>query len=489
VSARLSSADTAWLHMDRPTNLMVINSVDLFDEPLDWELVKQITQTRLIDRYPRFRQRVVESRLPLRAPRWEDDPDFSLEHHMHHRALPAPGDRAALQELVSDLMTQPLDRNRPLWHTYMVDGFGNGAAIIHRIHHCIADGVSLARVMLSLTDAQPKVGIAPAPAADRPDSNNGLVRGVVASTGHAMLSAGSAGATALRQAADIAGSPAHAASLSGAVVRDGATALRLLMTPADAASAIKGDPGISRRVAWSGGKSLAQIKRIAHANDATVNDVLMAALTGALRHYLQERGSPTREIQAMVPFNLRPLDEPIPRELGNRFGLVFLPLPIGVSGSYRRLVEVRKRMGEVKRSRDGAVSYALLSATGLTPEPIERRIVDLFTGKGTAVVTNVPGPAEPVYLAGVPVRASLFWAPTSGHIGMSVSIFSYRGEVTVGLMVDATLVPDPDEVVAQFERELRALRRLESRRARRPRAARATDATKALAAEARPSRA
>ena len=130
MSAHLSSADTAWLHMDRPTNLLVINSVLLFEEPVDWALFKQITQERLVDRYPRFRQRVVESRLPLRPPKWEDDPDFSLEHHLHHLALPAPGDAAALQELVGDLMTMPLDRNRPLWHTYMVDGLGDGAAVI-----------------------------------------------------------------------------------------------------------------------------------------------------------------------------------------------------------------------------------------------------------------------------------------------------------------------------------------------------------------------
>jgi diacylglycerol O-acyltransferase / wax synthase len=140
MSGHLSSADTAWLHMDRATNLMVINSVLLFDEPVDWQSVKQITQRRLVDRHPRFRQRVVESRLPLRAPKCEDDPDFALEHHMHHLALPAPGDAAALQELVGDLMTMPLDRNRPLWHTYTVDGFGDGAAMICRMHHCIADG-------------------------------------------------------------------------------------------------------------------------------------------------------------------------------------------------------------------------------------------------------------------------------------------------------------------------------------------------------------
>ena len=491
MSARMSSADTAWLHMDRPTNLMVINSVDLFDQPLDWDRVKQITQTRLVDRYPRFRQRVVESRLPLRAPRWENDPDFSLEHHMHRLALPAPGDPAALQELVGDLMTQPLDRNRPLWHTYMVDGFGTGAAIIHRMHHCIADGIALARVMLSLTDAQPDAGIEPAMLeGDRPGWG-GLIPGLIGSTSRLVANAGSVGTTALRQAGGLAVSPSHAVSVAGAVTRDGATALRLLLTPADAASALKGDPGISRRVAWSRPLSLARIKRIARDHDATVNDVLMAALTGALRHYLQERGSPVREIQAMVPFNLRPLDQPVPRELGNRFGLVFLPLPVGVGGSYRRRVEVHKRMQEIKRGRDGAVSYGLLSVTGMTPEPLERRIIDLFTGKGTAVITNVPGPREPVYLAGTPIRTSLFWAPTSGHIGMSVSIFSYRDEVTVGLMVDAALVPDPGEVVVQFEREVRALGGPAPRRSARSRSAPggATRPRTARAARARRSRA
>jgi diacylglycerol O-acyltransferase / wax synthase len=458
MSARLSTADTAWLHMDRPTNLMVINSVELFDEPPDWDRVRQVIQQRLVDRYPRFRQRVVESHLPLRAPRWENDPDYALEHHVHHLALPAPGDRAALQELIGDLMTVPLDRSRPLWHTYLVDGFGDGAAIINRMHHCIADGIALARVMLSLTDSNPDAGIAPPAPQRHGHTKSGSLLAELAGTTQRIISAtGHASATAIRQGTSLVVNPSHTASLAGALARDGATALRLLLTPADAASAIKGDPGISRRVAWGEPLSLAQIKEIAHANDATVNDVLVAALSGALRHYLKERGSPVREIQAMIPFNLRPLDQPVPRELGNKFGLVFLPLPVGVSGAFRRLTEVNKRMNELKTGRDGPISYALLSATGLTPEPVERRIVDLFTGKGTAIVTNVPGPSEPVYLAGTPVRAVLVWAPTSGHIGMSVSIFSYRGEVTVGLMVDAALIPDPDHVVAQVERELAGL--------------------------------
>jgi diacylglycerol O-acyltransferase / wax synthase len=456
--SHLSSTDAAWLHMDRPTNLMVINAVSLFDQLVDWERFKQITQRRLVDRYPRFRQRVVESRLPFRLPKWEDDPDFALEHHIHHLALPAPGDTAALQQLVGELMTVPLDRNRPLWQTYLVDGFGDGAAMINRMHHCIADGISLARVMLSLTDSGPDAGIAGT--VPRRAKRRAVVGGVPIPRTQALAEAARAGAGAVRQGVQIAVSPAHATRLASALASDGATAVRLLLTPADAATAIKGEPQVSRTVAWTSPLSLAEIKDIAHAHGATVNDVLLAAISGALRHYLQNRGGTVSEIQAIVPFNLRPLDHPVPSELGNKFGLVFLPLPVGVSSSYRRLVEVHERMDEIKRSRQGAVSYELLSVAGLTPEPVERRIVDLFTGKGTAVMTNVPGPEETVYLAGTPIRTSLFWAPTSGHIGMSISIFSYRGEVTIGLMVDAALIPHPEAIVAKIEGELRVLGRL-----------------------------
>jgi diacylglycerol O-acyltransferase len=367
--------------MDRPTNLMVINSVMLFDEPLDVERVKHVCRRRLIGRYPRFRERVVEARVPLRPPSWEDDPDFELEHHVHHLALPAPGDKRALRELISELIVMPLDRNRPLWQVYVVDGFEDGAAMITRMHHCIADGIALAQVMLSLTDS---------------------------------------------------------------------------------------DPDPSRRVTWSSPLSLAQIKHVAHVHGATVNDVLLAAVSGALRHYLQDQDSSVAEIQAMVPFNLRDLNQPLPHELGNKFGLVFLPLPVATSGSYRRLVQVHRRMQEIKHGRDGAVSYGMLSLLGLTPEPIERRIVDMLSAKGTAVLTNVPGPSDPVYLAGSPIPTVLVWAPTSGHIGMSVSIFSYRGEVTVGLMVDAALIPEPNRIVAQLEQELTALSGLHPQSRRKP---------------------
>lgn len=464
----MSRADAAWLHMERPTNLMVINSVLLFDEQIELGRLRRIVQRRLVDRYPRFHRRVAESRMALlRAPSWEEDPEFELDNHIHHRGLPAPGDDRALRELVGDLMATPLDHSKPLWALYLVDGYGTGCAVIVRMHHCIADGIALARVMLSLTDTTRNAGIA-GPEADLAAQADGFgdhgpsplrtlsapLRGAVSLTGRTARAIAT-------QGMDVVAHPSHASRLAGEVARDAATVVKLTFTPADEASAIKGQPHVSRRVAWTDSLELRLVKRIAHDHEVTVNDVLLAAVSGALRHYIQRRGGAISEIQAIVPFNLRPLDEPVPRELGNRFGLVFLPLPVGVSGSYRRLLEVHRRMDRIKHSRDAPVSYGILAAMGFTPLPVEKRVVDLFTGKGTAVMTNVPGPRRTVYFAGAPVNTVLVWAPTSGHIGMSVSIFSYRGAITVGLMVDAALIPDPETITEQLEEELRALGELE----------------------------
>jgi diacylglycerol O-acyltransferase len=162
-SSQLPSADAAWLHMDSPANPMVVNAVIWFDEPIDLSRAREILKTRLVDEFPRFRQRVSE---PLgRPPRFEDDSEFDVDQHLHRLGLPSPGDRMALEELVSDLITPPLDPTRPLWHVYLIEGFGEGSALLFRIHHCIADGIALARVMLSLTDAEPDVAFADAPPA------------------------------------------------------------------------------------------------------------------------------------------------------------------------------------------------------------------------------------------------------------------------------------------------------------------------------------
>jgi WS/DGAT/MGAT family acyltransferase len=443
---RLSNADAAWLHMDRPTNLMVVNSVMLFDDPVSHEQLADVLESRLIARYPRFSQRVKESPLPLQGPSWVDDPNFDLHRHLHHIALPAPGDTTALQAVVGDLIATPLDRAKPLWDTYLIDGLDSGCAILTRMHHCIADGIALARVMLTLTDAS-ATAPDPGPGFSDDDAHGNPLAGAYA------LASGLAheGIETML----------HPRRSAGALGREAQTLGKLLFAPSDSETALRGELSGRRDVSWSRPIQLDEIKAIAHAQNATVNDVLLAAVSGALRRYMTEHDGPVVELHAIVPFNLRPLDQPIPRSLGNRFGLVFLALPVDVASPSDRLHELKRRMDAIKESPEGPLVYAILGAVGTTPPQLEKRIIDVFSSKGTAVMTNVPGPREPVYLAGVPVRAVLVWAPTSGSVGMSVSIFSYRGEVTIGLMVDAAVVSEPQRIIDALDPELDELRRLE----------------------------
>jgi diacylglycerol O-acyltransferase / wax synthase len=447
---QMSPADAAWLHMGRPTNLMVVNGVMWFDRPVDYERLKETIRERLIGRFPRFHQRVVEPALGVGRPAWEDDAKFDLDLHLHRRALPAPGDASALGQLASELAVMPLDPAKPLWDMYLVEGYGSGAALITRMHHCIADGIALARVLLSLTDEKPGSGLAP-PAEIQ---------------AHRVPTELAVGAAHLLDAALHEGLEmlTHPAAETRAVL-DGVTAnaralAKLLLTGPDARTVLKQPPGIARRLTWCEPVSLEEIKAIGHASGTTLNDVVVTAIAGALRSYLAQRGSLVAEIRAVVPFNLRPPGQPLPRELGNWFGLVELPLPIAVADPGERLAEVHRRMESIKHSAEGSLSYRLLGLVGLAPPVLERRIVDLMSEVETVVITNVPGPSGPVYLAGARVTGMLAWVPTGGSIGIGVSVVSYDGAVTVGLQTAVNVVPDPERVVSAFAGEMRELTRL-----------------------------
>jgi diacylglycerol O-acyltransferase / wax synthase len=432
----MSTADAAWLRMDRPTNLMIVNSVLWFDEPVDWDRCKAVFLERIVARFDRFRQRAADG-LPLASPHWQDEPDFDPALHFHHVALPAPHDRAALQTFIGDRIATPLDHSRPLWEVYLIDDFGSGCAILVRIHHSIADGIALARVMLTLTDGgEPGAGIA------ETASGNGTRLGSLA---HLASSVVHEGIETLLH-------PERAAG-------DAQTLAKLLLPGSDPQTAIKGEQSIAHRVAWSAPVPLWRVKRAGRAHGATVNDVLVAAVTAAVGRHLREQGDDVDEVHALVPFNLRPLDRPLPPELGNRFGLVLLGLPVGVDEPSARLAEVKRRMDAIKDSHEGTFAYGILGVMGRTPAQLEARLIDFFTAKGSMVLTNVPGPRRRLSLAGTPLSGVLVWAPCSGSVGMSVSVFSYAGKVTVGFLTDAGLVPDPQALADAFREELLALAR------------------------------
>ncbi len=441
----MSSVDAAWLGMEDPTNLMMVTGVLALDGKVDPKRLRTLLDKRLAP-FGRFHQRVVRPRTRGNLPHWQDDAGFAIDNHVSHVALPAPGGDKALRQLVSELMSSPLDMTKPLWHVHLIDGHERGSVVLARIHHSIADGIALVRVMLSLTDSTPN----PKPArkrADHPD-DTGPLDWLPKAIGRS-LSAG-------QQLLDNPGRLADMARLGAT----GAYRLgRLVMLPPDPETIFKGELGRRKRAAWSSQPlPLDDFKAIGKAFGATVNDVLVGTATGALRRYLEKRGEETAglEVRASVPVNLRPLDEA--HRLGNAFGLVFLTLPIGIADPVKRLHAIKREMDELKRSPEALVAFAVLNVMGLAPVEVERLGLRFFGSKATAVLTNVPGPREPLYLVGQKLGQVMFWVPQSGHLGLGISILSYAGGVMLGVATDEGLVADPERVVAEFEREFKALK-------------------------------
>ena len=441
----MSTVDAAWLGMEDPTNLMMVTGVLALDGKVDPKRLRTLLDKRL-GPFGRFHQQVVRPRTRGNLPHWQDDTAFDIDNHVSHVALPAPGGDKALRQLVSELMSTPLDMTKPLWHVHLIDGHERGSVVLARIHHSIADGIALVRVMLSLTDSTPN----PKPTRKRTDDANdaGPLDWLPKIIGRS-VSAG-------QQLLDNPGRLADIARLGAS----GAYRLgRLVMLPPDTETIFKGELGRRKRAAWSSQPlPLDDFKAIGKAFGATVNDVLVGTATGALRRYLENRGEETSglEIRASVPVNLRPLDEA--HRLGNAFGLVFLTLPIGIADPVKRLRAIKQEMDELKRSPEALVAFAVLNVMGMTPVEVERLGLRFFGSKATAVLTNVPGPREPLYLAGQKLGQVMFWVPQSGHLGLGISILSYAGGVMLGVATDEGLVPDPEKVVAQFEKEFKALK-------------------------------
>jgi WS/DGAT/MGAT family acyltransferase len=454
--------------MEHPTNLMMITGVMMFDEPLDTERLRKTIEQRMIKRFPRFRQRLVNEGRGPRQPQWEDDPHFDIRTHIRHIALPSPGDEAALQSLVSDLMSTPLDFSKPLWQWHVVDNYRTGCALITRLHHCIADGIALVHVMLSMTESAPDSAdqakqaappSQPAPTRSWADPLVALLRPAV----RAVNSTVQTTETVWNEGIGFLTNPGRMLDLVQLGADSAASVGKLLTMSADPSTVFKGKLGVTKRAVWSEPIGLAEIKAIGQVTKSTINDILLTTVTGALRRYLQHRGEKADglNIRAVVPVNLRPLNET--PELGNRFGLVYLALPIGIENPLDRLIELQERMDAIKGSTEAVVAFSILDVIGRAPAEIENQAINIFGSKATAVMTNVPGPRQTLYLAGRAIRGMMFWVPQSGRLGLGVSIISYANNVYLGVATDVGLVPDPEIIIASFQEEFEQFRTMARR--------------------------
>jgi diacylglycerol O-acyltransferase len=450
------SVDSTWLHMDAPCNRVTIVGLGLYDEPMKFARLRAVVQDRLL-RFDRFRQRVRETRWPLGLPTWEPDPQFDLDAHLWRAKLPAPGDWGALQGLVEKLMVVPLPADRPLWRMILVEHFGAGSAMILCLSHALADGLAILHVFDTLTGTTAKNSLARlAPKAEPPQVELGPASRIALALDEAkdyVVGQGDVLKQTLAVAQDPLGSLLRGADIGLALGK-------VLLIPPDHPTALKGRCGPAKRAVVCDPIPLAQAKSVGKAFGAKVNDVVLSAVTGALHNYLLARGEAVRgqNIRALVPVYLHPWQDAT--DLRNGFGLVFLSLPVGIADPVRRLRVLKARMDKIKSSPEAIVTYGIMQGMGHTPPAVERLIAGAFGAKGTAVITNVMGPAEVRYLAGVPTSRMLFWVPQPAGLGLGVSMISYNGELNVCLATDAELVPDPEVIVAEFQKEFRQLVRL-----------------------------
>lgn len=457
---RMSKVDTAWLRMDSPSNLMMIVGVWILQPALSRDALAERITERLL-RYRRFRQIARED---AAGAAWLDDPDFDLARHLGtHRLKRARGQSAqeALQARVAALAMQPLDHAHPLWRFELIEQYEGGSALIARIHHCIGDGIALISVMMSLVDG----GAPPPQRSRRKPAREGvagaedwvadtLIRPLGDLTARALEVAGGGAAKSLAlvaapqqaftgtvdQALDI-------ARLGGQLASDAAA---LALMPDDSKTRLKGMPGAVKKVAWCQPIPLDAVKAVGKAFNASVNDVLLSCVAGAIGHYLRGLGDNTegQEIRAMVPINLRPLEDAW--KLGNRFGLVPLLLPIGITNPVERLYAVRARMNELKGSLQPLLAFGVLSLAGLLIKPAQDALLSLFGRKTTAVMTNVPGPAKKLQVCGSTLEQTMFWVPQTGTVGLGVSVLSYGGGVQFGVIADTALCPEPQAIIDGF---------------------------------------
>lgn len=458
---RMSRVDTAWLRMDNDVNLMMIVGVWLLTPAITLDALRERIETRLL-KYERFRHKAVADAM---GAMWVEDTDFDINRQVVLETLPkkrGQTERQALQLRCGELAVTPLDPDRPLWQFHLVERYEGGSAMIARIHHCIGDGIALISVMNSITDGGNDPPKRRRKGQHDDDGDHDWLSDAVLKplTGLAVKALDMYGSGVARsiEALSHPREPLQGSldlAKAGLQVASDLAALALMAD--DSPTRLKGKPVGRKVVAWSEPMPLDVVKVVGKALNCSINDVLLSCVSGAIGGWLRDQGDNPdgAEIRAMVPVNLRPLEKAW--QLGNRFGLAPLVLPIGIANPVERVYAVRQRMNQLKGSYQPLLAFGVLAVSGLFIKPVQDVVLGLFAKKTTAVMTNVPGPKEALKFCGSTLRQTMVWVPASGNVGVGVSILSYAGGVQFGLITDAGLCADPQAIIDRFEPEFQQL--------------------------------
>jgi diacylglycerol O-acyltransferase len=450
---RMSAQDAAFLHIERDTSPMHVGSVSIFEgppPPFDGLLARIAGKLLLV---PRYRQVVRFVPFGVSRPVWADDPHFNLGYHVRRTALPAPGGDGELRSLVGRVMSQNLDRAKPLWEIWIVEGLEQGRwAMLSKVHHCMVDGVAGTDLMAVLLDLErepsppPEDDWLPAP----PPSDASLLAQAVIDRAVNPFAAAESLAGALRAPRQLAGLLEQTAQ---GIVNSAGIARQ------QPASSLNGPLGPHRRWDWARGR-LSDVQQVRRALGGTVNDVVLAAITEGFRELLLNRGESTsRVLRTLVPVSVRR-----PGERGtynNRVSAMFAELPVAIEEPVDRLRSITAQMAGLKDSKQAVAGEVLTSLSGFAPPMllalgarVAARIPQRSLNTGT---TNVPGPQFPLYAGGRRMLESFPYIPLFAHVRVAVAIFSYDGGLTFGISGDYDTAPDIDVLATGIEAGLAQL--------------------------------
>ena len=477
---RLSAIDTGFIAQEGPTTHMHIGGVVLLDgDPPDYTAFLAHIRSRL-HLVPRYRQKLAIPPMDTGRPLWIDDPTFNLEYHVRHTALPAPGDREALHTLLARIFSQRLDRSKPLWEMWLVEGLEDGgSALISKAHHALVDGIAGVDLTTVLFDTSPEGSEvkAPEPWIPKPAPSGAQLAAKGLEGGVRRMSELAAGVLG------VVTNPSEIARRAGDVAEGlGEVARTYLSAPP--ATPFNVPPGPHRRVAVVDAE-LAELKEVKDAFGGTVNDVVLTVVGGGLAHFMRERGVDTTgmELRACVPVSLR--TESQRGALGNEITIMMAPLPVDEGDPVARLRRVSAEMDELKSSKQAMGAQAIASLQDFAPPTVFAQASRLnFSGRMyNLLVTNVPGPQFPLYVLGRRMQRIYPMPFLAGDRALAIAIMSYDGGMNFGLLGDYDAMPDLDLVAEGIEGSLgellmlaRKAKRVESRKAKRraPAAARKT---------------
>ena len=434
-------------------SLTTIAGMMVFKKKLSKQKLVDVVERRLL-RFERFRRRVI---VKNGKPMWHSDEDFELKAHIREISLPGEGTHKDLQKCISDLMSKPLDYERPLWDAHIISNYNGGCVLLWRLHHAVADGMSLVKVIFSLTGLSAKDSLAIPEPEVKPKGKNAI---------NELMHLFKMGQGVYEDAKLLLNNPS---ALKDTLVHNWEMVKEtgeLLLGNKVAKSIYKGKLGAAKKAAWTEPLQLDTIKQIAKQNGVTINDVLVAMVAGAVREHLLMNDQKAEEgLKVVLPVNVRGNKEI--STLHNDFSWMSFDLPVHLRSYKERIAFVRQKTAILKPTSEPIVLNELIHLVAdFTPQGARQKLLEFMGSHIVGAITNVPGPKHPIYLAGQKVEDLAFWIPHTTPLGIGISLMSYNGKVYMGIVTDAGIIKNPDVITHLFEKELKKMTRSAASRAK-----------------------